>query len=105
MYENISRFIAEILISGKVSEGEPEGFLRRTNTAYFVFECDNDIKALTTEIYQHSVKLHALDAMLDSLSGDERNTNVESQMAVKDWFRQTLGSLESRFEKYLKLSH
>jgi hypothetical protein len=87
VYEDISRFIAEILISGKVPQGEPEGFLRRTNKAYFVFECDNDVKALTTEIYQHAVKLHALDAMLDNLSGDECKRNVESQMAVKVWFQ------------------
>ena len=105
VYENIAVFVAEILISGKVPDGEPEGFSRRTKTAYFVFECDNEVKALITEIYQHAVKLHALDATLETLTGDERKRNVESQRAVKDWFQQTLGSLEARFEKYLKLKH
>ncbi len=105
VYEKIAGFIAEILISGKVPEGEPEGFSRRTKTAYFVFECDKDVKALITEIYQHAVKLHALDVTLEGLTGDERKRNVDSQRAVKDWFQQTLGSLEVRFEKYLKLEH
>ena len=63
------------------------------------------MKILITEIYQHAAKLHALDATLGSLTGDERNRNVESQRAVKEWFQETLGSLEARFEKYLKLEH
>jgi uncharacterized membrane protein len=105
VYEQIASFIAEILISGKVPQGEPEAFSRRTKTAYFVFECDKEVKALITEIYQQAVKLHALDATLEGLMGDERKKNVESQRVVKDWFQQTLGSLEARFEKYLKLEH
>jgi hypothetical protein len=105
VYENIAGFVAEILISGKVPVGEPEGFSRRTKTAYFVFECDNDVKVLITEIYRHAVNLHALEATLETLTGDERKRNVEAQRVEKEWFQQTLGSLETRFEKYLKLAH
>src|SRR5688572_11465506 len=54
-YEQIAGFIAEILASGRVPQGEPEGFLRRTKTAYFVFACDNDIKVLVRDIYQKAV--------------------------------------------------
>ena len=50
-------------------------------------------------------RLHAPEATLDSLTGDERRMNVDAQRSVKDWFEETLGSLESRFEKYLKLTH
>ena len=105
VYEKIAGFIAEILISGRVPEGEPEGFSRRTKTAYFVFECDKEVKVLITEIYQQAVKLHALDVTLEGLTADERKKNVESQRVVKDWFQETLGSLEARFERFLKLAH
>lgn len=105
VYEHIAGFIADILTSGKVAHGEPEGFSRRTKTAYFVFECDAEVKRLITEIYQNAVRLHALEATLESLSGEERKENVESQRKVKEWFEQTLGTLESRFEKYLRLAH
>lgn len=105
VYEQIASFIAEILIYGKVPQGESEAFSRRTKTAYFVFECDKEVKALITDIYRQAVNLHALDATLESLTGDERKKNIESQRVVEDWFQQTLGSLEGRFEKYLKLKH
>lgn len=105
VYEQIAAFIAEILISGRVPAGEPDNFSRRTKTVYFVFACDSDVKALVTEIYRKAVELHALDATLETLHGDERKRNVEAQRAVKDWFEQTLGSLEKRFEKYLNLTH
>jgi hypothetical protein len=105
VYEQIAAFVAGILTSGKVPEGEPEGFSRRTKTAYFVFECDKEVKTLIAEIYQQAVKLHALDATLEGLTGDERKKNIESQRVVKTWFQETLGALETRFEKYLKLEH
>lgn len=104
VYEQIAGFIAEILISGSVPKGEPEGFSRRTKTAYFAFSCDNDVKLLIKDIYQKAVELHALEATLESLRDDERKKNVEAQRAVKNWFEETLGSLETRFEKYLKLT-
>ncbi len=104
VYEQIAAFIAEILTSGRVPQGEPEGFRHRTKTAYFLFACDNDIKVLITEISQKAVELHALEATFDSLSGEERKSNLEAQRAVKDWLKQTLDSLETRFEKYLKLT-
>lgn len=50
MYEKITGFIAEMLMSGRVPEGEPEGFFGRTKTAYFVFAWHNDVKVLITEI-------------------------------------------------------
>lgn len=105
VYEQIAAFVAGILISGKVPEGEPEGFSRRTKTAYFVFGSDREVKALITEIYQQAVKLHTLDATLEGLTGDERKNNIESQREVKKWFGETLGELETRFEKYLRLKH
>lgn len=105
VYEKIAGFIAEILTSGSVPQGEPEGFSRRTKTAYFVFAYDNDVKNLITEICRKAAELHALEATLENLTGDKRKRNVDAQQAVKDWFQQTLGSLETKFEKYLKLIH
>ncbi len=105
VYEQITGFIADILVSGKVPTGEPEGFSRRTKTAYFVFACDKDVKVLVKQIYEKTVELHALEATLESLKGDERTQNVAKQRVVKDWLEQTLGSMESKFEKYFKLTH
>jgi hypothetical protein len=105
VYEQITGFIADILISGTVPAGEPEGFSRRTKTAYFVFACDNDVKVLVRQIYEKAVELHALEATLESLKGGERTKNVEAQRTVKDWLQTTLGSMEGRFEKYFKLTH
>ena len=105
IYEYIAAFIAEILQSGSIPVGEPEGFLRRTKKAYFVFACDTEIKGLVTEIYRKAAELHAHVATLEGLRGEERTKNIEAQRAVKDWFEETLGSLETKFEKYLKLEH
>lgn len=102
-YEKITGFIAEILTSGGVPRGEPEGFLRRTKTAYFVFACDDDVKGLIKDIYEQAVKLHELEATFDSLTGNERKENVKEQREVKNWFAETLGSLETIFGNYLKL--
>lgn len=105
VFEQIAKFIADVLISGRVPDGEPENFSRQTKTAYFVFACDNDVKTLLTEIHRKAVELHALEATLETLRGDERKANVEAQRLIKDWFDQTLVSLEAKFEKYLKLTH
>ena len=105
VYEQIAAFIAEILTSGRVPQGEPEGFRHRTKTAYFLFACDNDIKVLITEISKKAADLQEGEATLESLSEEERQKNLEAQRAVKDWLKQTLDSLETRFEKYLKLTN
>ena len=105
VYEKITEFIADILVSGKVPAGEPDGFSRRTKTAYFVFACDKDVKVLVKQIREKAVELHALEATLESLKGDERTQNVAKQMVVKNWLEQTLDSMESKFEKYFKLTH
>jgi hypothetical protein len=105
VYEQITGFIADILMSGTVPAGEPEGFSRRTKTAYFVFACDSDVKVLIRQIYEKAVELHALEATLESLRGEERAKNVEAQRVVKNWLQETLSSLEGRFEKYFKLTH
>jgi hypothetical protein len=105
MYEQIAAFISEILTSGRVPQGEPESFSRRTKTAYFVFACDNEVKSLIGEIYNKAVELHTLEATFECLGGEERMKNAQEQRAVKDWYKRILNSLETKFEKYLKLTH
>ena len=104
IYEEIAGFIATILQQGKIPDGEPLGFSRRTKKAYFVFGCDNDIKKLCDDIYRNAVDLHVL-GNLDSLSPEQRKENVEKQRKVQEWFINTLNSMGSRFEKYLMLKH
>ena len=105
IYEQISGFLADVLQTGQIPKGEPEEFLRRTKKAYFAFACDQEIRALITEIYQKAAHLDALTKMLGTLSDNKREKNVKSQQEVKDWFKETLGALEKTFEKYLKLTH
>jgi hypothetical protein len=105
VYEQIGAFLAKVLQEGRVPKGEPEQFLRSTKTAYFVFGSDAAVKLFIEEIFSKAAHLHALDATLDSLRGEERSRCIESQMAIKEWFRKELGSLEDRFEKYLSLQH
>lgn len=105
VYEKVAAFLAEVLQAGRVPAGREFEFLRETKRAFFVFDCDTDIKALVTEIYRKAVDLHALDATLEGLSGEERTKNIEKQREIKNWFESTLTSLEIKFEKYLRLEH
>ena len=105
IFEKITGFIAEVLQSGRVPSGCEEQFLRDTKQAFFVFDCDPLIKTLVDEIYQHAVHLHALDAGLAGLTGPARTDNVMKQGEIKDWYRTQLRTIESKFEKYLRLGH
>jgi hypothetical protein len=105
VYEKVTAFLAEVLQAGRVPTGREYEFLRETKRAYFVFDCDADVKTLVTDIYQHAVHLHALDAELEALGGNERTGNLEEQREIKDWFQSTLSSMEEKFEKYLRLEH
>lgn len=105
IYEKIAAFLSEVLQAGRVPSGREQEFLRETKGAFFVFDGDTEVKNLVTEIYKHAVHLRALDAELEGLSGNNRTANIEKQREIKDWFEVTLGSLEERFEKYLRLEH
>lgn len=105
IYERIAAFLAEVLQSGTVSPGRDVAFLQETKTAYFVFACDKAVKKLVSDIYGAAVNLHALEAELPTLSDAARTKNIERQRQIKDEFSEILGSLETRFEKYLRLAH
>lgn len=105
VYERIAASLALVLRDGRVPQGEPEGFLRATKTAYFVFGSDLSVKAFVSEVYRKALELHALEVTLDPLRGEERSKNIEDQRVIKDWFMDSLNSLEARFDKYLSLKH
>lgn len=105
VYERIGAFLSRVLQEGRVPEGEPERFIRSTRKAYFVFGSDVGIKAFIEQIFKEAVRLHTLDATLESSRGEERSRNIEKQAEIKEWFRQELGGLERRFESYLSLRH
>ncbi len=105
VYEKIAAFLALVLQDGRVPQGEPEGFLRATKTAYFVFGSDAGVKEFVGEIYRKALELHALEVTLDPLRGEERSKNIENQRVIQDWFMDALNSLEARFDKYLSLKH
>jgi hypothetical protein len=105
IYEKIATFLCEVLQAGRVPAGRETEFLRETNRAYFVFNCDKDVQNLITEIYRHANALHALDATLIGLVGSDRSSNVEKQRVIKEWFQTTFESLDKTFAKYLRLQH
>ncbi|MBL8529798.1 MAG: hypothetical protein JNL68_19120 [Burkholderiales bacterium] len=105
IFEKITGFLAGVLQSGRVASGHEEQFLRDTKQAFFVFDCDPSIKTLVSDIYEHAVHLHALDAELAGLSGLARSENIQEQREIKDWYQTQLGTIESQFERYLRLGH
>ena len=105
VYEQIATFLATVLQQGGIPEGEPESFLRKTKTAYFVFAGDSDVKDLISEIYKKAIDLHAWEATEEGLVGEELKKNIQDQRVIKDWFAKTLDSMESLFAKYLSLKH
>jgi hypothetical protein len=105
IYERITAFLAEVMQSGQVAPGSDQEFLRDTKQAYFVFSCDAEVRELVSQIYRHAVDLHALEAERPSTTGEELQANVRQQRVIKDWYSETLDSMEARFEKYLRLEH
>ena len=105
IYLEIAETISAICIEGKVRPGKEFEFLRKTNKAYFLFSCASWVKYLISDIYKKMNQLHALDAELESLTGDARKPLVEERRQIKNWFETTLHELEGRFECFLKLSH
>ena len=105
VYEKITGFVAEIQISGGVKDGSDIEFLRETKRAYFLFAGDNDVKNLVSEIFKNATRLHTLDAELKGVVGAARKQNIDKQREIKTFMEDTLRTMESRFEKYLKLNH
>jgi hypothetical protein len=105
IYERIAGFLADVIQAGSVAPGRDQEFMRETKQAYFVFACDAEVKALISDIYKHAVHLHALEAERPSTEGAPLKSNLASQREIKDWFSSTLASMETRFEKYLRLEH
>ena len=104
IYEKIAGFISQVLLTGTVEGGGEEKFLRETKKAYFAFGCDKQIKKLVSDIYRKAVELHALQSE-NKLTGDALKNNLEQQMKIKNWFSETLDSLETIFKKYFRLKH
>lgn len=105
IYEAIAKFLADIKISGRLEKGREIEFLRDTKRAYFLFQADPSVRRLISEIHSKAVDLWACGAEEDGLSEVELSENLKRQREIKDWMGKTLESMESKFEKYLKLKH
>lgn len=99
LYEKITSFIAEILVQGKVPANAETRFLRETKTVIFLF--GKEIQSFTEEIYRKAVDLHALEATLENLHGEELSRNVAKQREIKDWFSAQLNGCTARFSRFL----
>ena len=103
VFENIMKFIASILSSGRVEEGAAIHFLRDTKVVAFLF--DNKIKKLTDEMYTKANKLAALTRTEKTITEDKLHENLEEQDKIKQWFQEQLDGIDNVFKKYLKLKH
>ncbi|MBI3596381.1 MAG: hypothetical protein HY203_04425 [Nitrospirae bacterium] len=101
LYEKMTSFIAEILTQGKVPANAETRLLRETKTAIFLF--DKEIQDFVQELYRKAADLHALEAMLEKLEGEDRARNVDKQGEIKDWFTSQLHGCNARFSRFLLL--
>jgi hypothetical protein len=104
VYERLTGFLADVLINGRVAPNSDIELLRDTKQAHFLFGGDPVVKDVITSIYKKAVALHALEAELPALSGQERTDNLEAQREIKEYFSQQLNLMELTFEQYLGIS-
>jgi len=103
VYEEITGFMANVVVHGSVEPGGEFEFLRKTKKAYFVFGCQCWVKYLLDDIYKKAVKLHELQATLEGLQSDARSNNLREQTEIKTWFSQELQGMDDKFEQFFKL--
>ena len=105
IYEKITQFLADVLINSQLPPGREEEFLRETKLAFFVFNCDPNIKSLVEDIYGHAIHLHTVIVQIKETTGDERMNMLNKEQEIRNWFMDTLKSIEKKFENYLRLKH
>lgn len=105
IFENVKKFIASILMSGRVNEGAEIQFLRDTKSVRFLFEEDAMILKLTDEIYKKATKLTALQQMEGRCIAEDLAANLEKQDEIKEWYRNQLNKIDEAFKRYLILKH
>src|SRR3972149_3544918 len=93
VFENIKKFIASILSSGRVEDGADIQFLRDTKSVAFLF--DDEI----------AKKLHALIKTEKTSTDEQLQQNLDKQDEIKCWFQEQLNDIDKIFKKYLKLKH
>lgn len=105
IFESIKKFIANILTSGKVEDGDAIQFLRDIKSVRFLFEDNADILKLTNEIYTKANKLHALEKTESKSSGEDLKKNLDKQDEIMKWYQEQLINIDEIFKKYLILKH
>lgn len=61
---------------------------------------------MITRIYRHAIDLHALNEEIKEISAPTaRAESVKKPREIKEWFGSTLSSVETTFERFLKLVH
>jgi len=103
VFENIKKFIASILSSGRVEDGADIQFLRDTKSVAFLF--DDEIAKIIDEMYKKANKLHALIKTEKTSTDEQLQQNLDKQDEIKCWFQEQLNDIDKIFKKYLKLKH
>ncbi len=105
VFENIKKFIASILTSGRVEDGADIQFLRDTKSARFLFEDNTDILNLVDEIYKKAVALDTLQKTEKGSSDEALEKNLDKQSEIKEWYIAQLRNIDEAFKEYLILKH
>ena len=103
VFENIKKFIASILSTGRIEEGASIQFLRDIKSVAFLF--DDEIAKLTDEMYKKAIELDAFVKTEKMSTGKQLQQNVDKQDQIIQWFKGQLNGIDKIFRKYLKLKH
>ncbi len=105
VYEATANYLGSIVRRGRVGDDDLYELLRKTRTSYFVFSCDEEIRLFFEEIGRKAAQLTAITCDIDDGQSSDRTRAIEKRQELFRWHVDTLSGLDTRFAKYLKLSH
>lgn len=102
-YQQISRFMVTLITENRLRQGEAVEFLIRSRG--LSHDSPGHIRSFIYRIYRKAAELQYLDAMLDTLSGEERAANLRRQKEVRLWLCDLYNQLDDKFIEDLKTRH
>jgi hypothetical protein len=105
VYNKARNMLGEIMMEGKLTNQELQKYGAGIQEAKWLFD-DQVAKYLGEELWGRAVDLQNYDAELDGKpSGDERTSLINDRNNLKQWFFSQYKALDSKFDKFLKMSH
>ena len=105
VFSTTKDFLGYILRNGNMTQDAEREYLVGTTGSIFLF--DVEIETFLNETLWHlAVELQTLEAELQGQPvGEVRSKNVKEQREIKDKLMKELRNLDTKFSKYLHLSH